>query len=257
MRHERTPLRTALLAAALPACLYLPEHSVENQNRESLLVSSVSVEEGQTGVPRNASIQVTFNQPLDPASLSDARMSLTSGALSTAANVRYDALSRTLIYDPRWDLRAELWYTFTIEAFPLSIMGTSYRGEDVEIRFRTGTDTVPETTRPAVTFEEDVWPILSGCFCHDEETRFMDYVIVYPTPDEFLEHSVSTASREWNDWLVVDPGHHESSYLLYKLLGDERLGMPTIMGEVMPPGAPLPVEDLETVRDWIEQGAGP
>lgn len=257
MRPERTPLPVALVAAALPACLFLPEHSVENQGREPLLVTSISVEEGQTDVPRNVSIEVTLNQPLDPASLSDADMSLTSGALTANANIRYDALRRTLIYDPRYELREELWYSFEIEAFPLSIMGTAYRGDPVEVRFRTGTHTIPEPPLAGVSFEEEVWPILSGCACHDVETRFMDYVIVYDTPEEFLESSVATPSREWNDWLVIDPGHHESSYILYKLLGDERLGLPTIMGEVMPPGAPLPMEDLETIRDWIEQGAGP
>ncbi|MBW2262885.1 MAG: Ig-like domain-containing protein [Deltaproteobacteria bacterium] len=257
MRPERNLLFTALIAAALPACLYLPEQSVENKGREPLLVTSINVEEGETGLPRNVSIEVTFNQPLDPASLSEADMSLTSGALSSAANIRYDALSRTLIYDPRYDLREDLWYTFAIETFPLSIMGTVYGGDPVQVRFRTGTDTSPVSPRPGVAFEDDVWPILSGCSCHDVETRFMDYVIVYDAPEEFLERSVSTPSREWNDWLVVDPGHHESSYILYKLLGDDRLGMPTIMGEVMPPGAPLPMQDLETIRDWIEQGAGP
>ncbi len=257
MRPGSHLLSAILIAAALPACLYLPDRSIENQEREPLVVESINVEEGQTGVARNVSIEVRFNQPLDPSSLPDADMSLASGALSPAADIRYDALSRTLVLDPRADLREELWYTFAIEAFPLSIMGTTYRGEPVEVRFRTGTHTSPVVPRPAVSFEDDVWPILSGCSCHDTETRFMDYVIVYDTPREFLELSVSTPSREWNDWLVVDPGHHESSYILYKLLGDERLGMPTIMGEVMPPGAPLPMQDLETVRDWIEQGAGP
>ncbi len=257
MRPAKNLPSTALLAAALPACLYLPEHSVENQDREPLSVTSINVDEGQTGVARDVSIEVTFNQPLDPSSLPDADMSLTSGALSSAADVRYDVLSRTLIFDPRYDLREDLWYTFAIEGFPLSIMGTSYLGEPLEVRFRTGTHTSPVPPRPGVVFEDDVWPILSGCSCHDVETRFMDYVIVYDSPREFLERSISTPSREWNDWLVVDPGHHESSYILYKLLGDERLGMPTIMGGVMPPGAPLPMQDLETVRDWIEQGAGP
>jgi hypothetical protein len=249
----------AVIAAAttLSGCLYLPERSVENRGREPLAVERLSVEDGAIDLPVDMNVEVTFNQPLDPESLGDASWSLTSGELSWTADVRYDALTRTLSIDPRASLRPDLWYTFGMDAFPLSIMGTAYEGEPVEVRFRTGTGTSPPPPTTTVSFADDVWPLLRGCACHDEESRFMDYVILYDDPATFVERSVATPSREWRSWLVVDPGHHESSYLVYKLLGDERLGLPTIMGDAMPPGAPMPIEDIETVRDWIEQGAGP
>jgi hypothetical protein len=255
------PTRIALLGISLAAgaagCLMLPDQAVENRGRQPLEVESINVSEGQRSVPLDTSIEIRFNQPLDPASLDDADTSLTSGSLTAPSDLRYDALRRALVLDPRSNLRETLWYTLSMEKFPLSIMGTAYLGDPLEIRFKTGIETSSPAPRPGVTFEDDVWPLLSGCSCHDQESRYMDYVVIYDEPSDFLEHSVSTPSREWRDWLIVDPGHHESSYLIYKLLGDERLGMPTIMGEVMPPGTPLPYEDLETIRDWIEQGAGP
>lgn len=248
----------ATCTAALMGCLILPDTAVENRGREPLEVVSINVEDGQRDVPLDLTIELMFNQPLDPQSLDDASMSLTSGSLRYTANVRYDALRRTLVFDPRATLREDLWYTFEMDGFPLSIMGTAYLGEPIETRFRTGTTTSPSSPRPGVGFESDVWPLLRGCACHDQETRLMDYVILYDTPATFLESAVSTPSREWRDWLVIDPGHHDSSYLIYKLLGDDRLGLPTIMGETMPPPPypPMPMEELETIRDWIEQGAG-
>ena len=251
MRNPAAPLHSHALAG----CLYLPEESVENRTRTPLAIESVSIGDGQTNVPANASIEVRFNQPLDPMSLGDASMRLASGDLFVPADVRYDALTRTLVLDPRSDLRDGLWYTFTMDGFPLSIMGTACTGDTLEVRFRAGSSTIPPLTRPAVDFEDDVWPILRSCSCHTEETPFMEYVIAYPSAGEFLEASVGTPSHEWHGWLVVEPGRHETSYIIYKMLGDERLGMPTIMGESMPPRSPLPMEYVETIRDWIEQGA--
>jgi hypothetical protein len=239
-------------------CLFLPDESVENRGREPLRIESVNVAEGETGLPLNVTIDVRFNQPLDPSSLDRASLSLSSGELDVAADVRFDALTRTLSFDPRSELRPDLYYEFEMDGFPLSIMGTSYQGEPLRIRFRTGTGTVPELPQRGVDFGADVWPIIGegGCGCHGESARAMEFV-VHDEPDEFLARSVGTESREWPGWLIVDPGRHESSYLLFKLLGDERLGMPTIMGEVMPPGEPLSPEEIALVKDWIEQGAGP
>ncbi len=256
--HGRMPA-TLVVLLSVAGCLFLPDRSVENRGREPLRVESVNVAEGDTDVPLDVSIEIRFNQPLDPASLEDASMQLGSGSLRSLADVRFDALTRTLVFDPRSDLRPGLWYEFTMDAFPLSIMGTAYLDEPLQIRFGTGTETgaTPAVPRPAVDFETKVWPVIGagGCGCHSEASRAMGFVIP-ADPDAFLSGSVATPSREWPGWRIVDPGQHARSYLIYKLLGDERLGMPTIMGETMPPGAPLPMQDIETIRDWIEQGAG-
>lgn len=249
---------SAVAMAMACGCLFTPDRSVENRDREPLRVLSVNVQDEETDVPRNRTIEVTFNQPLDPQSLDDAKMKLASGSLRVSADVRHDALTRTLQFDPRSDLRSDLWYEFSMDGFPLSIMGTQYVNDPLEIRFRTGDGTEEDPPAPTrVVFQEDVWPIIGagGCACHNETSRAMEFVI-HDDPESFLVGSVATGSREWPGWQVIEPGRHDSSYLIYKLLGDERLGLPTIMGDRMPPVGPaLSMDEIRIIRDWIEQGA--
>ncbi len=248
--------RLLLVVALCPACLIRPEGTPLSRNGEPLRVLGVTPADGETGVDLLGSVEIRFSQPLDPASLDRTKVKLSSGSLSWSVDVRYDAIERTIVVDPRSQLRPDLWYDLEMDGFPLSIMGTEYLGEPVSTSFRTGTIATPEPLQPSVSFEEDVWPILQVCACHGQESPYMDFVVLEDTPDGFLAGSVATPSREWPGWLVIDPGHHETSYLVYKLVGDDRLGLPTIMGDSMPPGAPMSMEDIEIVRDWIEMGAG-
>ena len=81
-----------------------------------------------------------------------------------------------------------------------------------------------------VSFSQDVWPILEK------------YAVVAHggKGGVFLESYTDIMN-------YVEPGNPEGSLLYRALIGD---GMPQ-----MPPGNPLPDELIQTIHNWIEQGA--
>ena len=81
-----------------------------------------------------------------------------------------------------------------------------------------------------VSFSEDVWPILEkfALAAHGGKGGV------------FLESYADIMN-------YVEPGNPEGSLLYRALIGD---GM-----KQMPPGNPLPIDLIETIYNWIEQGA--
>jgi hypothetical protein len=62
---------------------------------------------------------------------------------------------------------------------------------------------------------------------------------------------VGVESGQNGDFLRVEPGRPNDSYLYMKLTADERIG-----GDPMPAvGPPLSARQLTLIEDWIEQGA--
>ena len=67
---------------------------------------------------------------------------------------------------------------------------------------------------------------------------------------DFAERIVGVASEQRSDFKLVDPGNPNKSYLLMKVRGDDE-----IISQQMPPGNPLPAEQVEIIRAWIASGA--
>ena len=67
---------------------------------------------------------------------------------------------------------------------------------------------------------------------------------------DFAARIVGVASEQRSDFLLVDPGNPDESYLLLKVRGDDE-----IISQQMPPGNPLPAEQVEIIRAWIASGA--
>jgi hypothetical protein len=250
-----------IAALSLPSCLELPGSPVEQMDRPPLIATGSSIDDLQENVPRDVNVRLSFNQPLDPLSLEDTEISLESGELKVGGRTKYDLLSRTLTFEPSSNLRGNLWYKFVLKNPPYSIMGTAPEQEEINILFRTGEELSGEDPpAPAtVNFETDVYPAFTeGCTCHGMPSPLLDVQLIFSTPDEFLHGAVATDSKEWKNWQIISPGSHEKSYLMYKLLGDDRLGLPTITGERMPPPpeTALAMDTIATVKNWIEQGAG-
>lgn len=246
---------------AFLACLKLPDKPVEQMDWPELFVTNSNITDRQLDVARNTTIRLVFNQPLDPESLDDTEIIIESGNLKMHGRKKYDLLTRTLTFEPNSDLRANLWYKFVLKKHPLSIMGTRPDQEEINILFKTGSYLSEEEPPPeTVNFEEEIFPLfgLANCFCHSSFNPMMGAQFIYETPREFLSSAVATESKEWKNWIIINPGRHEKSYMMYKLLGDDRLGLPTITGERMPPPPlqPLDFEAVEKIKDWIEQGAG-
>ena len=67
---------------------------------------------------------------------------------------------------------------------------------------------------------------------------------------DFAARIVGVDSGQRPDFKLVDPGNPDKSYLLIKVRGDDE-----IISQQMPPGNPLPAEQVEIIRAWIASGA--
>ncbi|MCY4604041.1 MAG: hypothetical protein OXE49_07400 [Gemmatimonadetes bacterium] len=67
---------------------------------------------------------------------------------------------------------------------------------------------------------------------------------------DFAARIVGVDSGQRPDFKLVDPGNPNKSYLLIKVRGDDE-----IISQQMPPGNPLPAEQVEIIRAWIASGA--
>ena len=89
---------------------------------------------------------------------------------------------------------------------------------------------------------------LSGCHAGSNALLGLDL-----TPGQSYASLVNVRSREVPDLFLVNPGQPDSSYLIHKLEGGNRMSAGTLR---MPIGRdPLSGEQIETVRAWIAAGA--
>jgi len=91
-----------------------------------------------------------------------------------------------------------------------------------------------------VDFKRDVQPILkSNCYgCHGPAQQM----------NNFRLDRRSNAMRG-GTISVIAPGSSQSSHLYLRLISQDRIGAP------MPPTGPLPKEQTEIIKAWIDQGA--
>lgn len=105
----------------------------------------------------------------------------------------------------------------------------------------TAKPTPTPTPKPAVSapsFKQDIMPIFeqSCVTCHG-------------TFGGWDAASYETVINSGNNGPAVIPGDAENSFLVQKLLGTQEIG------GIMPPGGPLPDEDIQLIIDWIDAGA--
>ncbi len=107
--------------------------------------------------------------------------------------------------------------------------------------------------QPEVSFEEDVAPVLKRrcAICHitGKEPGLVSLV-----PASAYDSIVGVSSVQ-SELKRVEPGNPEASYLYHKISGTQ-FEVPGGEGDQMPLGLPpLPEEQQELIRTWIEQGA--
>jgi hypothetical protein len=93
------------------------------------------------------------------------------------------------------------------------------------------------------SFSRDIVPLFNGCageICHD----FGQGAII----DQIGVPSIECCGKA----TIIVPGHPETSYVLNKLTGTNMCG-----GRQMPlDQPPYGASDIQTIADWICQGAG-
>jgi hypothetical protein len=72
------------------------------------------------------------------------------------------------------------------------------------------------------------------------------------TAGQAYSNIVNVASREIPSYFRVKPFSSDSSYLYMKITGDPRIASGTAE---MPKGGSLQASDIQTIKNWIDQGA--
>ena len=107
-----------------------------------------------------------------------------------------------------------------------------------------GEGTLTEASLAQVSEVFAVSCVTSGCHSGGEPAAGLSL------EGDFAARIVGVASEQRSGFLLVDPGNPDESYLLLKVRGDDE-----IISQRMPPGNPLPAEQVEIIRAWIASGA--
>lgn len=102
-----------------------------------------------------------------------------------------------------------------------------------------------------VSFKRDLLPVLvQRCgYCHMKEDRH-GYLII--DPQLAFRSLVNVPAFSFPQMKRVEPGKPEMSFLIHKMTGEHgRMGAP---GRAMP-SWPLSKEFVDSIRQWIAQGA--
>ena len=92
---------------------------------------------GATGVATNAPIVITFDEPMNPASLSSSEFTLAGGAeASVPGDLAYDSDTNSLVFTPTSALEVSTLYTVTLTPGFEDVAGNTF-AEDVEWSFTT------------------------------------------------------------------------------------------------------------------------
>ncbi|MGB8473099.1 MAG: Ig-like domain-containing protein, partial [Candidatus Acidiferrum sp.] len=117
-------------------------------------VTSTNPASAATGVPVNRKITATFNQPMNPATITAAgtfTLAVTTGGAAVPGVVTYDAASNTAIFTPTADLAASTQFTATITTAAQNSGGNALANNYVW-SFTTGAGS--DATAPTVTLTD-------------------------------------------------------------------------------------------------------
>jgi hypothetical protein len=116
-----------------------------------------------------------------------------------------------------------------------------------------------DETGEAISFAQEIWPILDGCSCHKNAGHQSG--LVFPNSGSAYTNLVGVASGQFgqdpNPMLLVAPASSADSYLWHKV-NDTHLAAGGSGGR-MPAGgaAPLSPASIDLIADWIDDGAEP
>jgi hypothetical protein len=222
--------------------------------RQPLAFAGSVPADGTPGVPLGAAITLLFSGFPDPSSVSSfGPIAIRSGPNSFDFTASVDLVSSAILLRPRTPLSPNTQYAVIVSHVLRGLDG-SYLPADRWVRFTTGTSPDGGTPPPAPrSLSIDVEPVFqASCAlgnCHDAAGRMSGLDL--SSAEAAAASLIGQGSAE-SPLQRVAPGSAASSYLLRKLLAT-----PDIVGDPMPPGGPLSVDELHVLGDWITRGAAP
>jgi hypothetical protein len=210
---------------------------------------------GDTDVLIDKVIRVGMSDHLDGRSVRRNRFKLYSGPLAMWVMVQYDPVRQRLSVWPS----VSMWKntTWGLELLDgLAGLDGSPVTPVVVTEFRTGAASGDNQPFPFLNYEEHVKPVFDArcASCHGGTGPVADLDLA--SADGIGDTALGVSSTGWPEWKRITASRPGESYLLYKIIGDER-----IVGAPMPrswdesaPATPLPLEDQQAVADWIASG---
>ncbi|RDV38777.1 hypothetical protein DV096_08240 [Bradymonadaceae bacterium TMQ3] len=195
-------------------------------------------------------IEVRFNAYLDPGTFNSySALSLRSGGLTSGGRIDYRMTRKTLRLRPRSDLIEGLRYTLFASRDLRSVTGAPlFPDTPAPERFTDASlPGSPPLDRPEVRWS-NIAPIVErSCnACHNDP----DWRLPRLTPDALRQ----TRSTQVDAPLVM-PFEPAQSYLMHKILPDYPLRRFTVQPPPYSDAAPLSLDEIERIEDWIAQGA--
>lgn len=239
---------TMLLACVTVSCTIEPASELVPS---PIIVERMSPEPGARGVARNQEISFWFSAPIDPGSIGSRAIDVTSAGVRQGGTIHYDPIERRLTYSPNGRYRVNLTYDAVLSE---ELRGLR-RGEPVEaepLTFETSDETETITEAFAPDYVREIEPILgencgfSGCHASPNPSESLDLSSVRG----LRATGLGSESSGWASWAIIDPGSAAWSYIIYKLIGEQ-----SVRGDTMPPWGSLPNTDIETIAEWIDDGA--
>ncbi len=222
----------------------------------SLIVLSSDPHDGAADIPTDKVVKIYMSDHVSGESVRRSRFSLTSGNLSMWLMAHYDPVRGRLVVWPSSSMRKGATWVFEFvdglegldgERVPSGVVTTFETGDE-------GGDNHPYDE---YNYQEHVAPIFeSRCSsCHSGGSPISGLSLA--SVDTVVDTAIYREADGWYGWSRIEPSKPGASYLLYKLIGDPRIG-----GDQMPrsfdpdvPTTPLAQEELEIISDWIAGGA--
>jgi mono/diheme cytochrome c family protein len=218
---------------------------------------AVAPESGATGVPTDPVIRIRFSDHLDERTVTAGRLGLTSGTLSYWLMSYYDPIRGELVVWPSSRLRRYATWVFRIEEGLAGLDGGEVAAGEVTT-FRTGGEAGDDQPFAVLDYPEHVRPIFDAACaaCHGGPGAPIAGLAL-DDAGGVAETLLGAPADGWPGWKRAAPGRPGESYLLYKLIGDERIAgsrMPrSFDGDGSAP--PLPLADQVMISDWLAGGA--
>ena len=277
----------SLLVLLSSACSYPttkgPQYGGPSSSPLQVAFSSDPAPADDGTIARDARLILTFDDYVDPDSVSYGPLLLRSGSASFDYAATIDFVDRQIIVTPRTLLSPATQYELTATDL-LALDGRTQQGQVASFSYQVGL-TVSNTTMPlpSLTWNDDIQPILGECapFCHSPigasgdtrpPTRQLDltgnpYDPIFGLVGVLAVGENGTA----NPLLRVAPGDPARSVLLRKLIGGDPHAdsldpsypdlavdgrrMPIPLDESQPATEVLDDDELHAIQDWIAGGA--
>ena len=245
------PVLLALVLAALPGCTDLGSKDLfHHPGAVPFTLAGGDPAPDQSAVPVDQPVDVLLSDLPDPESVDRESFFITSGPLLFTGGYHVDLIDRRLRFIPAREFPQHLGMRVHVTQKLRSLDGRALE-DPASYGFMTGESPggAPPPL-PSIT-AIDLEPMFRdrcGGACHAGPGAILG--VDLGTADALRESLVAEPSTQRPLLQRVAAGDHARSYLVRKLLG-----APTIVGELMPPDAPLDAAELRQIADWIDGGA--